>query len=42
MGHVISLSRALSIGMEDKFLPSMQQPNQGSLRFITVYGAGGR
>lgn len=40
MGHVIFLSQALSIGMEDKFLPSMQQPNQGCLRFITVYGAG--
>lgn len=44
MGHVIFLSRALSIGIEDKFLPSVQQqqqPHQGSLRFITG-DAGGR
>lgn len=40
MGHVIFLSRALSIGIEDKFLPSVQQPNQGSLRFITVCDSG--
>lgn len=29
-------SPRLSVGMEDKFLPSVQQPNQGSLRFITI------
>lgn len=40
MGHVIFLSQALSIGIEDKFLPSMQQPNQGSFRFITVCDSG--
>lgn len=41
MGHVIFLSQALSIGIEDKFLPSVQQPNQGSLRFITECDSGG-
>lgn len=40
MGHVIFLSQALSIGMEDKFLPSVQQPNHGFLRFITVCDSG--
>lgn len=40
MGHVNFLSQALSIGMEDKFLPSVQQPYQGSCRFITVLCAG--
>ncbi len=40
MGHVIFLSQAHSIGSEDKFPPSVQQPNTGSLRFITV-GDGG-
>lgn len=40
MGHVIFLSQALSIGIEDKFLPSVQQSNQGSLRFITVCDSG--
>jgi len=40
MGHVIFLSMVPSTGMEDKFLPSMQQPNHGSLRFITVCSVG--
>lgn len=40
MGRVIFLSQALSIGIEDKFLPSVEQPNQGSLRFITVCDSG--
>lgn len=40
LGHVIFLYLALSIGMEDEFLQSMQESNQGTLRFITVCGVG--
>lgn len=29
-------SPRLSVGMEDKFLPSVRQPNQGCLRFTAV------
>lgn len=40
MGHVIFLSPALSVGMEDKFPPCVRQPHRGSFRFITVCDSG--